>query len=52
MHDIHTLCLLVDPVKVALLPAVDLVLAEPQVNLLLSAVDGVAAVADVTADVL
>ena len=42
----QNLCLFVDPVKVGLLPAGDLALAEPEVNLLLSAVDGVAAVAD------
>lgn len=46
------LCLLVDPVEVGWLPAVDLLLLEPEVDLLLGAVDGVGAVADVSADIL
>jgi len=44
--------LLVNPVVLSLLPALHLALAEPERNLLLGAVDGVGAVADVAADVL
>lgn len=46
------LWLLVDPVELGLLPALDLAILEPQSNLLLGVVDAVAAVADVAADVL
>lgn len=43
---------LVDPRLVGLLPAVDLLLLEPEVDLLLGRVDTVGAVADVAADIL
>jgi hypothetical protein len=46
------LSLLVDPVELGLLPALDLALLEPESNLLLGVLDAVAAVADVAADVL
>jgi len=42
----------VDPVESHLLPRDDLVLLEPEVNLLLGVLDGVGAVADVAADIL
>ena len=44
--------LLVNPVVLGLLPAVELLLLEPQVNLLLRGLDAVGAVADIAADVL
>jgi hypothetical protein len=44
--------LLVDPVVLSLLPALDLALVEPESDLLLGGLDGVGAVADVAADVL
>lgn len=43
---------LVDPALLSALPAQNLLLGEPEVDLLLGGVDTVAAVADVTADVL
>ena len=43
---------LVDPVVLGLLPALDLALLEPKSDLLLGGLDGIGAVADVTADVL
>jgi hypothetical protein len=46
------LCLLVDPVESSLLPALELLLLEPQVDLLLGVLDAVGTVADVAADVL
>lgn len=51
----QTCCLvsayLVDPVVLGELPAVELILLEPEVNLLLGVLDRVGAVADVAADV-
>lgn len=44
--------LLVDPVELGGLPALDLGLLEPEIDLLLGVVDAVAAVAHVAADVL
>jgi len=44
--------LLVDPVVLSALPALDLLGLEPQSNLLLGRVDGVGAVANVAADIL
>lgn len=44
--------LLVDPVVLSGLPALDLTLLEPQSNLLLGRLDSVRAVADIAADVL
>jgi hypothetical protein len=46
------LCLLVDPLKVGLLPRLHLAVLEPEGNLLLGVLDAVAAVAHVAADVL
>lgn len=46
------LWLLVDPVELGGLPALDLLLLEPEVDLLLGVLDAVGAVADVAADVL
>lgn len=43
---------LVDPVVLALLPGLDLAVLEPEGDLLLGVLDGVAAVADVAADIL
>ena len=43
---------LVDPVVLCGLPALDLLLVEPQRDLLLGRLDGVGAVADVAADIL
>jgi hypothetical protein len=47
----RNLRLLVDPVVLGGLPAVELVLLEPEGNLLLSVLDGVGTVADVATDV-
>lgn len=44
--------LLVDPVVLSGLPALNLALLEPESNLLLGGLDSVGAVADVAADVL
>jgi hypothetical protein len=44
--------LLVDPVVAGLLPALDLRLGEPEVDLFLGGLNSVGTVADVTADVL
>lgn len=44
--------LLVDPVVLSLLPGVDLLLLEPEIDLLLGGLDAVGAMADVAADVL
>jgi hypothetical protein len=44
--------LLIDPVELSRLPGLDLLRLEPEGDLLLGAVDGVAAVADVAADIL
>jgi hypothetical protein len=44
--------LLVDPVVLGRLPALDLSLVEPKSNLLLGGLDGVGAVADVATDIL
>ena len=44
--------LLIDPVMLGLLVFNDLSLLEPQSNLFLGALDGVGAVADITADIL
>ena len=49
--DAHLLWFLVDPVKLSRLPALDLLLAEPQSNLLLGALNAVGAVANVAADI-
>ncbi len=46
-----SLSLLVDPVKLGGLPADEVLLLEPESNLLLGVLDGVGAVADVAADV-
>lgn len=43
---------LVDPVVLGLLPTVDLLLLEPEIDLLLGRLDAVGAVADVAADIL
>lgn len=43
---------LVDPVVLALLPGLDFAVLEPKSNLLLGVLDGVAAVADVAANIL
>lgn len=43
---------LVDPLVLGLLPGLDLLWLEPQSNLLLGGLDGIGAVADVSADVL
>lgn len=43
---------LVDPLVLGLLPGLDLLWLEPQSNLLLGGLDGIRAVADVSADVL
>lgn len=51
MLDAKHLLLLVDPAKLGALPLDKLLWLEPQSNLLLGAVDGVRAVADVSADV-
>jgi len=48
---VRNLRLLVDPVVLGGLPAVELVLLEPESNLLLGVLDGVGTVADVAADV-
>lgn len=45
------LCLLVDPVELGGLPALDLFWLKPQSNLLLCALNTVRAVADVTANI-
>jgi len=51
MHKTSDLSLLVDPVKLCRLPAHKLLRLEPKGNLLLRALDGIGAVADVAADV-
>jgi hypothetical protein len=52
VYFVPTELLLVDPVVLSLLPAVDLLLLEPQVNLLLGGLDSIGAVADIAADIL
>lgn len=52
MRDCSINELTVDPALLGLSPGVDLLLVEPESNLLLGAVNGIGAVADVAADVL
>jgi hypothetical protein len=48
---VTSLSLLVDPVELGRLPADEVLLLEPEGNLLLGVLDGVGAVADVAADI-
>jgi hypothetical protein len=52
VYFVPTELLLVDPVVLSLLPAIELLLLEPQVNLLLRGLDTVGAMADVAANIL
>jgi len=51
MHALESNLLLVDPVVLSALPALDLTLLEPESNFLLGVLDGVGTVADITSDI-